>query len=65
MVGIHFYEFGCERVTLQVLNTQGELADYGFDAPRLQRVATGETPKVARTGGPARGVEARQAPPGR
>lgn len=65
VTGIHFYEYGCERVTLQVLNTQGELADYGFDAPRLERVSDGSTPQVKRTGGPARGIEARQALPGR
>lgn len=59
VTGVHFYEFGCERVTLQVLTNQGSLEEYGFDAPRLERVATGKAPRVERTGGPARGIESR------
>ena len=65
VVGIHFYEYGCERVTLQTVNSQEEINDYGFDAPRIERVSDGTSPKATKTGGPARGIEARGLPMGR
>lgn len=52
---IHFYQYACERVTLEVM-VQGKLEEYTFDAPRLERVATGERARAARTGGPGGSV---------
>lgn len=51
---LHFYEHGCLRVSLRGMNkTTGEPAEFSFDAPELEKVATGETvPKGRRTGGP-------------
>ena len=58
-------QYGCERVTLQTVNSQEEINDYGFDAPRIERVSDGTSPKATKTGGPARGIEARGLPMGR
>lgn len=49
--GLHFFQFGCERVTLEVY-AAAKLEEYSFDAPRLTSVKTGETATVSRTGGP-------------
>lgn len=52
-VAVSFYQFGCERVSLESVN-KGEIKEYGFDAPRLTRVSTGATAKTTKTGGPDR-----------
>lgn len=52
---VSFYQHGCERVSVEVVH-DGEIKEYGFDAPRLTRVATNQRATSDRTGGPARGV---------
>lgn len=52
---VYFYQHGCERVNIEVLNKDGELKEYGFDSPRLTHVQTGVTATTTRTGGPAKG----------
>jgi hypothetical protein len=49
---IHFYQYACERVTLEMVAKDGELKEYTFDAPRLENAATGERARTERTGGP-------------
>lgn len=53
--GVQFYQYGCERVTLEVV-VAGKIEEYGFDAPRLVSVDTGERAKATRSGGPGGGV---------
>ena len=48
---IHFYQFGCERVSLEAV-VRGKIEEYSFDAPRLTHKATGVTATTDRTGGP-------------
>ena len=50
---IHFFQHGCERVTLELL-VKGELKEYTFDSPRLRHIATGRLATTTRTGGPER-----------
>jgi len=57
-VGVHFYQFGCERVSLESVN-KGEIKEYGFDAPRLTHIETGVTAKTTKTGGPAKHLPTR------
>lgn len=59
---IHFYQHACERVTIEVVKTDGELMELSFDAPRLTSVRTGKTAQTTRTGGPARAGERREVP---
>lgn len=48
---VTFYQYGCERVNIEtVLN--GKIEEYGFDAPRLTHVSTGERAESPRVGGP-------------
>jgi hypothetical protein len=54
---IHFYQYACERVTLEVVLHKGELKEYTFDAPRLQHAETGERATTTRTGGPGSSVD--------
>jgi hypothetical protein len=49
---VHFYQHGCERVTVELVMRDGELKEYTFDAPRLTHIATGVTAVTTRTGGP-------------
>lgn len=50
---IHFYQYACERVTLEFLKGDGELQENTFDAPRLENVKTpGVRATTERTGGP-------------
>ncbi len=57
---ISFYEFACERITLETYNaTKGEVMEYTFDAPRLVSVETGKAAEVTKTGGPDRKVPRR------
>lgn len=59
-VAIAFYEFACERVTLETYNsTKGEITEYTFDAPRLVEVKTGKVAEVTKTGGPERSIPRR------
>lgn len=51
---IHFYQHACERVTLRTTNNQGEIVEYGFDAPELVHVASEQQARQQRTGGPDR-----------
>lgn len=48
---VHFYQFGCERVTLEAV-VQGKIEEYSFDAPRLTHKETDITATTTRTGGP-------------
>lgn len=59
-VAIAFYEHACERVTIRFAR-KGQAMEATFDAPELIDVATGEPAKTTRTGGPARGSDARRA----
>jgi hypothetical protein len=54
-IALSFFQFGCERVSLELV-VEGKIEEYGFDAPRLTRVNTGEKAETSATGGPARGV---------
>lgn len=66
VTGIYFYQFSCERVTIERVGQDGKIEDYTFDAPRLVRVSTGERATTDRTGGPGNNREApRSAPPRR
>lgn len=59
-VAVAFYEFACERVTIEHYNaTKGEMVEYTFDAPRLTAVDTGKTAIVTKTGGPDRPIPRR------
>jgi acetyl-CoA carboxylase carboxyltransferase component len=53
-VAIHFYEHACERATLRYVDSQQNVQEVSFDAPELVLVATGETARATKTGGPAR-----------
>lgn len=48
---VSFYQHGCERVSLEVVR-KGEIKTYGFDAPRLKSIVTGQQATTTRTGGP-------------
>jgi hypothetical protein len=50
-VAVAFYEYACERVTLEVV-IRGKIEEYTFDAPRLVSVQTGEQATSEKTGGP-------------
>ena len=56
---IHFYQHGCERVTLETV-VAGKIEEYGFDAPRLTHVASGVTATTTKTGGPERHSDTRR-----
>jgi hypothetical protein len=61
--GVFFYQYGCERVNLEAYDPERKVIQaMGFDAPRLQHVATGKVAKVERTGGPGIGTESRTWP---
>jgi len=65
---VHFYQYACERVTLEVMTNDGELNEYTFDAPRLEPQAGGRRLRTERTGGPGNGARqpsSRAALPGR
>lgn len=53
-VAVVFYQHGCERVTLKGLNGNGEIVEYGFDAPEIRHKASGQPVKAVsrKTGGP-------------
>lgn len=55
---IHFYQYACERTTLELRLPDGNLAEYTFDSPRLVSVETGERARSERTGGPGDGAHA-------
>jgi hypothetical protein len=57
---IHFYQYACERVTIEFIKNDGELQEVTFDAPRLRSLESGLLAKVAKTGGPARAGETRK-----
>lgn len=61
---VHFFQFACERVTLEVVNKDGVINEYGFDAPRLTHTRSGKTAEVTKTGGPERAGEKRSTIPG-
>lgn len=48
----HFYQYACERVTLEYMKSDGALQELTFDAPRLESVETGKRAQTTRTGGP-------------
>lgn len=51
---LYFYQHGCERVNLKGLNGHGELVEFVFDAPELERATTGRKIGLIekKTGGP-------------
>ncbi len=55
VVVVSFFQFGCERVTLEVVR-EGEIKEYSFDAPRLTEVGKEEPVKSDKSGGPERGT---------
>lgn len=61
---LHFYQYACERVTLETISPKtGELQEHGFDAPRLRHVDALSRPVEQRKpGGPERHGETRSAP---
>jgi hypothetical protein len=61
---IHFYQYACERVTLEVVTPDGKLEEYTFDSPRLENVATKKRATTTRTGGPGDGVRQRSSQSG-
>lgn len=61
---IHFYQFGCERITLSLL-VAGDLKEYTFDAPRLRHVETGKLARTDRTGGPEKFADSGRSSGGR
>lgn len=56
---IHFYQYACERVTVEFIKSDGELQEVTFDAPRLRSIESGRLAQVTKTGGPARAGETR------
>jgi hypothetical protein len=62
---VYFYQYGCERVNIEVLNKDGELKEYSFDAPRLTHVETGVRATTTKTGGPAKGSNPHRSAPSR
>lgn len=61
-INVTFFQFGCERVTLKGMNNQGEIVEYGFDAPEVIHIGSGRRPVVEKTGGPhgLEGISRRQ-----
>ena len=59
---VHFYQYACERVTIEYLKPDKDVAELTFDAPRLRSVKTNEVAQVTKTGGPARPGERRGVP---
>jgi hypothetical protein len=53
---IHFYQYACERVTLEFVKPDGELQEVTFDSPRLEDAETKERATTTRTGGPGDGI---------
>ena len=51
---IYFFMNGCERVCIELLNSDGDLKEYAFDAPRLIHEVTGVQATSKRTGGAAK-----------
>lgn len=51
---IHFYQHACERVTLELRKSDGDLLELTFDAPRLTNTKTQQTATTTKTGGPER-----------
>jgi hypothetical protein len=57
---IHFFQYACERVTIELMKKDGELMELTFDAPRLRENKPEAVPAATRrTGGPARAGEKR------
>lgn len=52
---VHFYQFACERVNLELVTPDGKIEEYTFDAPRLTHLPTGQKAETEKTGGPDRG----------
>lgn len=53
---LHFYQFACERVTIEVLTKDGQILEHSFDAPRLEHALTAAVARVTNAGGPGDGV---------
>lgn len=51
---VAFFQHACERVTLEVV-VDGKIEEYGFDAPRLTHIESGEKADSSTPGGPDRG----------
>jgi hypothetical protein len=49
---LYFFQYGCERVNLEIVTPGGEIKDYGFDAPRLEHALSGDRATARRSGGP-------------
>ena len=59
---VYFYQYACERVVIEYLKPDRELAELVFDAPRLTHITSGVTASSTKTGGPGRATETRTAP---
>lgn len=57
-VMIGFYQHACERVVIETV-VAGKIEEYGFDAPRMVHVETGQQAATEKTGGPGDGVTGR------
>ena len=56
--GIHFYQHGCERATLEAFDeNRKNIQELSFDAPRLKHIESGKVATTEKTGGPARAGE--------
>lgn len=56
--GIHFYQHGCERATLEAFDeNRKNIQELSFDAPRLQHIDSGKIAETPTPGGPARAGE--------
>lgn len=59
---VHFYQYACERVTIELMTRDGVLQEATFDSPRLTHCASGKKVSIKKTGGPARAGESRMVP---
>lgn len=61
---LHFYQYGCERVTLEAVIDK-KIEEYSFDAPRLTHIATERRATTDRTGGPEKFADSGRSTPRR
>lgn len=60
-IAVVFFEHACERVTIRYAH-DGDVKENSFDAAELQRITTGKTPQVTKTGGARPMPSARSGP---
>lgn len=59
VTAITFFQHGCERVSIEAV-VNGEIKEYGFDAPRMVHIETNVQASSPRVGGPEKGVSHRR-----